>query len=67
MATEKKLQIKRMAINREAAIEFAMGEPPKLGGIKPDDIKIYNEAWSKWRDATQNAIRAILSLKVDGQ
>lgn len=67
MATEKKLQIKRMAINREAAIEFAMGEPPKLAGIKPDDIKTYNEAWKRlWAD-TQNSIRAILSLKVDGQ
>lgn len=67
MAADKKLQIKRMAINREAAIEFFMGEPPKLAGIKPDDIKAYNDSWKRlWAD-TQNSIRAVLSIKVDGQ
>lgn len=62
------VQARRMAINREAAIEFSMRNLPMM----PDDVvrrfpdlQKYNEALQQWSRDTQNMIRSILSMKLD--
>lgn len=64
---EKKVQIQRIALNRQASIEFTLREPPRLLGIKPEDISRYNDLWHRWWEDTQNVIRSVIALKVDGQ